>query len=835
MAGKRPLLRIGGDITEARKALATLKADAKDFERIRAQARFTVETAAAQAKLDQLNARLSRLAAQEYSPKVALQEGQVTAQIARVEEKLRRLNGQTVRVNVKVDSDSVERSVKGLARAIPTGAGGGFFSGILKGIAGTVAGIGSLAGAVGSGVSSLASLVPVVGQSAAGFLGLAAAMVTAIPLLGLFAAGITLVVGVLGALAASFAGAIAGAAVLATAFGGALLGPVAIAIAAFVKLISIFKAFGQQQKSAAADGQAVQSAALQQASAQRSLADAYENLARQTQAAKDAQVDATEAVSDDIRTRARARIDIDQAKLDTKKAEQALREFKAPSGANLNGSAFKKFTNVDVDEGALKGALSKASAAVGASTKDSLELQQLVINVRKAKQNEKETNDALSDSNRKLARDRRTESAFLTKGLAAYPGYVSALRQVRTAQDGVRRATLAANKAQDAQGKGLEDLNPKELGLAATLRGVAKSFKELFTPAIDKALDGLVRGLRVLAGVAKDPAVKKALSGIGDALRGAFLRIALFLSNKESRNALVNFLNSGRRLVRPLTDLFIAIGRTVRDLAQDALPYLEKKFRSFAKTLNSLTGGNGKRTIKFGFAQFDIPDTRTGAQRLQGTVNGLIKSFENAKQIVKGLSSIVLAFFRAGKKEGDRLTGSLGDALVKYGRFLNSPKGQEGIKGFFRDVRNIVKDLAHVLEKMVGTVRSIGKAAKDTKKNLGDILDFGGGLFDSLIGKPHQKGTGRASGGPVFGPASGHDNILTPLSGGEYIIRRSVVDALGLPFFNALNAGGNARAALASGGGGDVHHHYHPTFHTAAGTDMKLLNRMLSREAARRP
>jgi hypothetical protein len=820
MAGRKPLLRIGGDVSEARRALAELKDDAKDFDRIRAQARFTIETAAAQLKLDQLNANLKRLAAQEYTPKVALEEGRVTAQIARLEEKLRRLNGQAVHVKVKVDGDSVDRTLKKLSGAVPTGAGGGFFSAIFSGVASVISSIGSLSGAVGKGVSSLASLIPVVGESAAGFLGLGAAMLTAIPLLGLFAAGIAVVIGVLGALAASFASAIAGAAILATAFGGALLGPIAIAVAAFVKLISIFKAFGAQQKSAQADSQASQAAALQEAQAKQTLSDAYANLAQQTRAARDAQVAATEAVKDDLLARQQASLGIDQAKLNTKQAEKALQDFRAPSGANLNGSAFQKFTDVNVDESKLKSALAKAGAAAGATKGDSLELQQLILNVRQAKLNEKQANDSLHDSNTKLGQDRRTESDFLTKGLSAYPGYVSALHQVRDAQNQVRRAAQRASDAQTSQAKGLDTLSPKELTFVGALRGIGKSFKDLFTPAVDKALGGLVRGLKILSGVAKDPKIRKAIAGIGDALGQAFVRIAIFLSDPASRRALERFLGSGKKLIKPLTDLFIALGKLIRDLAQDALPSLIRGLDRFAK----------KVTV--------FEDKHGGAKKLASTVKGLIGSFNNFVKIGEGLSSIILAFFRAGKTEGDKLTGSLGDALVSYGKFLNSKKGQKELKGFFHDVKTIVVDLAKILDHIVRTIGGIpgkvAKAVKDTKSNLGGILDFGKGVFGDVFGSPRQKG--RASGGLVNGFASGHDNVLTPLSGGEYIIRRSVVDALGLPFLNALNAGGNPRAALAgSGGGGTTHITNNNHFHTPGGVaDPRVAAAQLSRELARR-
>jgi hypothetical protein len=58
---------------------------------------------------------------------------------------------------------------------------------------------------------------------------------------------------------------------------------------------------------------------------------------------------------------------------------------------------------------------------------------------------------------------------------------------------------------------------------------------------------------------------------------------------------------------------------------------------------------------------------------------------------------------------------------------------------------------------------------------------------------------GFASGGHIRGPGTGtSDSILARLSNGEFVMRRSAVDALGLPLLNALNAG--MMPAFAEGG-----------------------------------
>jgi hypothetical protein len=47
----------------------------------------------------------------------------------------------------------------------------------------------------------------------------------------------------------------------------------------------------------------------------------------------------------------------------------------------------------------------------------------------------------------------------------------------------------------------------------------------------------------------------------------------------------------------------------------------------------------------------------------------------------------------------------------------------------------------------------------------------------------------RATGGPIYGGSSYRDDVPAMLMGGEYVIRKDVVDRMGQPFFDRLNRG----------------------------------------------
>ena len=81
---------------------------------------------------------------------------------------------------------------------------------------------------------------------------------------------------------------------------------------------------------------------------------------------------------------------------------------------------------------------------------------------------------------------------------------------------------------------------------------------------------------------------------------------------------------------------------------------------------------------------------------------------------------------------------------------------------------------------------------------------FGGGAISSGMGMASAASTyfsagsrlgiapswaSRATGGPIYGGTSYKDDVPAMLMGGEYVIRKDVVDRMGEPFFNKLNRG----------------------------------------------
>lgn len=797
---KTVLLKIVGDPDDARRKLAEVTDDLRSFGALDVAAKADIKTEAVQAKLDDLKAKLARYAAQEPTARVKIAMGRTLEQIDRLELKLKELDHTHVEPKISIDRNSLQKGAAGL------------LSGVLGGL-GNLPAIGGIFSGLAGGASSLGE------AGAAGAAGLATLGAAGAALLG----GLLLLLPVIVALGASLISAAAGAGVLALAFGAAMLGPIVLVGVAIAKVVSIFQALGDEEKQNASRTAAVQAAAQQRAAAQDQLAAALQNVADQAKAAQQAEQDAKRAIPRD-------QLGVDQARLSIRQARDELRKFRQETGTAGNGfdDIFRKFTDVSFHGNA--GAELATKTKGGLSEDDQVKLQQLILNQRSSVL-------SLSDALQKLQADRQTEADFAKKGIRAYAPYESALQQVAGAQRAVATATRATNKAQADQEKGLSTLTPHERKIADVLRGIKGSLEKTFGPAVDAVLSGIVRGIGAVTAALGTPKIRRALLDLGRTIGGALAQIGRFFSSPAAQVAIFSFLTAARRLVVPLSKLFEAFAKVLGNVAKDALPKLINGVKRFAADVTVWAKHHG------------------GAKQLQGTVSGLIDSFKDWVTIIKGISLILLAFLRGSKKDGDSFAGTLGEVLVKWGKFLNTKKGQQGIISFFDSVKRLIKDaiteLEHLIKlwqtvsKVTGGVKNLSNGSASDLPLIGTPLKFFGSLA-KLIG-------GHSTGGYIGGTGSG-DIVPSMLEPGEFVLRKSAVRMLGLDNLHALNAGimtsigaaipapaqlsiaGGVPAVSGAGQGPRVdHQENHVHIRTPAGAlpDGRYLGAQLERELAR--
>lgn len=767
-------------------ALAKATADLKKYGSMTETATVDLQVKGAEAQLQRLQQRLDALSKKDASPKVDIQVAKTVAQIERVEARLAALGRRKVDIDVDVKRGALERvgsTITGALSAVGGAAGRG------------IGGAGGILTGLASGIARLGPLVS--------GLGILLATVLAPALL---------------AVAASAAAAVAGLALLATTFAVAMGPVVAVAIAVFARFAKVLQAVKEGKEKVAAQAQRVKDATQTE---QR----AVENLQRAQERAKDAAVEAARAqrqaaedVSDALLSVERAELSRDQARLNRQKAVQNLAGVRRQTGTDDTGldSLFRKFTDVSFRPDDLVGAIRKSGIGKATGGASELDITQAILDVRDAKLGEKEANDQLGDSKQGLVDARQKELEFLQQGPAAYEPYKQALEDVATAQDAVRDSQEKLTTARQEQQKALKELDPQERKLAGVLAAVQKALTSAFRPATDRIFSAVINFLKDVQDFAQDTRVRGGLTRIGDAIGDVIESFGKLLRSRGAREGFKEFADGAARMIRALggralRDFVVIVGR----LARATLPRLLELVDDIADKFDDWEKG-----------------TRNG-RRVRGVVDTLLDSFDRWRGLIRAVGRLIASVFPAAKKQGDSLLGSLTDKLNEWADWME--KHPEEIKEFFRKASEVARTLGHDLEKIVGWLDKIVTA---TEKVIGAMQDLGAALatgnekgqtpesiggdfknirnIDRALADPRTSpgarqrlqdlkrdilkgyGVARAEGGVIPGTGRG-DSVPLLAEPGEFVLRRSVAQAIGIPRLNAINAGVGVSAAGSTG------------------------------------
>jgi hypothetical protein len=801
-------------------ALAALATDVEAFGTLEATAKVDLEIKGAEAELERMKQRLGDLSRTEASPRVDIAIARAVAQIDRLELKLDKLKTKKVEVKVDVDrQDSAGAAIGGVVSSVGAGA-----AGAARGIL-----------AVGQGAltffSSLAQGIPILGGVGRAFAGLgtsavaaAAALVVIIPVVIGLVGAITLLGGAVVALGASLLSAAAGVGVLVAAFAGALGPAVLVAIAVFARFAKILEAVKKQEDGSVQSARQVRDATDRQKQAQEQLADAHRSVAATAVDALHAQRDAAEEVSDSIRGIAAAELNRDQARLNVKQAEQDLKDFRKQTGlteTSLDG-LFKKFTDVDFRPENLIKAISKSGIGDKVSGGTELDLEQKILDVRSAKQQEADATDAVGDAIRRSNDAKEKEQQFNEQGLEAYAPYAAALKSVETATHAVADAQEHLTDTRADQAKVLKDLSPRERQLADVIGKVKSSLAEAFRPATDRVFGGVLNLLKQIDRFAKDAQIRNSLRGIGTAIGSVLTSFGRRLNTREFRDTFAILARGASTLIRLLGNrVFPNLLTLFLRLSRAALPPLLSIVRRIANSFGDWVKGLGQ----------------AGVQRF---VDRVIRSFKIWSGLIGDIWDLFKSFFGDANDSGDKLARHLRYIVRKWTDWIEA--NPDGIKKFFEQSVTFAQQLFDLLNKIIpllskaadfattaaeevglfahpgqtaGDVADLlsGKAAKDAiaadrsaeiqaNRILSDPRESKArkvGARDTLADiKRRRKARGFALGGLIEGRGTGDSQLLLG-EPGEFMLRRSVAEAIGTPRLNILNSGN--LGALSGGGG----------------------------------
>lgn len=545
---------------------------------------------------------------------------------------------------------------------------GSGIAGVLDTLGGQSGLIGGPLSAIGKVFESLGSLGPL-------------AIIPVIGLLGVLVTAVNAFIATLVALGASIAAAIAGIAALGAAF-VAVLGPaVLLAIGVFKELVQIIQQVSATSSTSSTAAKALTSALLTQKSAHDQLAAAVKNVAVQTVAAEQAERDAVLAVADAYNQVQEAKLGIPEAKTALEAANLALKQFKenlASSGLSI-GQLEKNPTDVSVS--GLTGSQQGSSAANQDTTEAArIQFQQLQEAKAEALLHVTGAQNTLNDATNNYSKAQATSNNFTENGLKAFPGYVSALKAVQTAQLSVEKSALAVSSA---EGKGVTSTN----SLSAAGQKLVPIFQQaykalsLFQPAIDAVLKGIGVGVKGLAPLFSSlaPSFKQ----LGTIMGAAIAQVSSVLESPAFVGTFKTLIAAAGQLIQIATPGFIALLKIFLDIAKDALPGLISLFRTLTGVFVTIASKPGE------IAKF---------------VNIAVTSFQAWLPLIGAVAKLLGEVIELAAPLGNGLIKDLTAWVEKQAVILGTPKGKadflQWIKNGVANFKLIVREVASLLGKL---------------------------------------------------------------------------------------------------------------------------------------
>jgi hypothetical protein len=564
----------------------------------------------------------------------------------------------------------------------------------------------AFASALGDAATKALSLTNVLGLAKFALIGLAA--VSLVPLLGQLAQA----TGVVGLLPGMLAGAV-------TAFATLKIG--------FTGIGDAFSTASKMAESAAADAiehaKAVESARKQQVSAARAVVEAEHSIQTAERSVRDAQESTLDAQKALTKARKDAKTEIDD--LNRALGRTALNEEGAAIAvAEAQKELYKTFMDPNSD------AIERAAAQH--RVKEALADQQDVI--RKSGELAQQAAEAnakgVEGSDQVVSAKRAVRNAVEGESDAQY-----ALTQAHTHLADAQTALIEAqkayitevNKSSDAAlafEKAMGKLSPSAQDFVTQMIALKPALRDLREAVQESLFDKMGDSVSRLANNWL-PTLTQGLRGIAIEINGGLRRAFADLDNDATRSKVSTIFDNIKASIGPVIDGIDNLVQGILSLtgvSSEFLPGMSSGFLDLTERFRKWA------------------ESPEGQQKFRDFLNDSIATFNKFIELGKNVYDIIKQIFRGSDQVGESWMDSLVKGSKQLADYLGSPEGQQKIRDFFNEVKDIVKGIVDAVREISALLDRIG-AFNFKNSPLGGVA----GAFDS------NKSTGERIGGAAKG------------------------------------------------------------------------------------
>jgi hypothetical protein len=485
--------------------------------------------------------------------------------------------------------------------------------------------------------------------------------------------------------------------------------------------------------------------------------DAYEEMARAALEAADAVLQVQSA-----------QLGIERSRLSIRRARLELAQFRkqADIGASSLDNLFQRATDVTIDPSQARKAIGQIlKAGDDLSGEDQLRLEELILNLKEAKLQEKEATNGLKRAQLDENESRRQAAEFAKKGILASDSYKGAIERLREAQLSANRARQRANELEQrgitnspaviAAARGIADAeqqvanakdnqrlvnlqlkaqqeqqlaqtekyNEERKKLSATeqrvldaIDKISSGLRSTLGPATDEVLGGLLDALDMLG-----PAFAGAgglFEELGKAWRGVITQFSKNLLRPDNIVAIKSFFEGSIQLSKVFGSILTDVFNIFANIAQAAMPLLLSLLADLAVWLDGLA----RKT-----------------ENIRG-INEALKPMVEALKlfigIIIGLGAAIVNIFRAGEEPINAFLTRIKEAIDRFNEFLQSEEGRKKVKQFFERTLPMVESFFKWISKAFGSflkfLELIAPFLEPVLNTLAALFEIVGDIFGTL-------------------------------------------------------------------------------------------------------
>lgn len=250
--------------------------------------------------------------------------------------------------------------------------------------------------------------------------------------------------------------------------------------------------------------------------------------------------------------------------------------------------------------------------------------------------------------------------------------------------------------------------------LKRSAAGFMDSFRGAVAPGADAVFRGLADALKALGPVVKS--VGPGLAALGRAVGDAFRALGREFAKPEWIDFFRRLFATASRLMPPLTALLVAFARVARNLVDATLPLLADA----AGAVGRFASGAGSAE---GFSKF---------------LAGAIPHLASWVDLMGAIADVFLSFVREAAPFGKQLVDFFAEGARNLAEWVRSAEGQEQIKRFFEDTLPLVEQVAELFGRLGVIALQAFQALAPALTGVFDVLNFGLGLVQRLLGLFNQ-------------------------------------------------------------------------------------------------